>query len=96
MCHLNNDSDENLLVGMSTSDDASVYKITEDIALVQTLDFFTPVVDDPYVYGQIAAANSLSDVYAMGGEPKLALNITCFPLDLPKEVIKNILQSGHD
>lgn len=96
LCHLNNDSDENLLVGMSTSDDASVYKITEDIALVQTLDFFTPVVDDPYVYGQIAAANSLSDVYAMGGEPKLALNITCFPLDLPKEVIKNILQGGHD
>lgn len=96
MCHLNYDKDENLLVGMSTSDDASVYKISEELALVQTLDFFTPVVDDPYVYGQIAAANSLSDVYAMGGEPKLALNITCFPLDLPKDVIKSILQGGHD
>ena len=96
MCHLNNDSDENLLVGISTSDDASVYKITDDIALVQTLDFFTPVVDDPYEYGQIAAANSLSDVYAMGGEPKLALNITCFPEDLPKDIIKNILKGGHD
>lgn len=96
LCHLNNDSDENLLVGMSTSDDASVYKITDDIALVQTLDFFTPVVDDPYAYGQIAAANSLSDVYAMGGEPKLALNITCFPLDLDKEIIKSILKGGHD
>lgn len=96
MCHLNNDYDENLLVGISTSDDASVYKITDDIALVQTLDFFTPVVDDPYVYGQIAAANSLSDVYAMGGEPKLALNITCFPEDLPKDIIKNILKGGHD
>lgn len=96
MCHLNNDYDENLLVGISTSDDASVYKITDDIALVQTLDFFTPVVDDPYVYGQIAAANSLSDVYAMGGEPKLALNITCFPEDLHKDIIKNILKGGHD
>jgi selenide,water dikinase len=96
LCHLNNDYDENLLVGISTSDDASVYKITDDIALVQTLDFFTPVVDDPYVYGQIAAANSLSDVYAMGGEPKLALNITCFPEDLPKDIIKNILKGGHD
>lgn len=81
---------------MSTSDDASVYKITDDIALVQTLDFFTPVVDDPYIYGQIAAANSLSDVYAMGGEPKLALNITCFPLDLDREVVKSILKGGHD
>lgn len=96
LCHLVNDYDENLLVGMGTSDDASVYKITDDIALVQTLDFFTPVVDDPYAYGQIAAANSLSDVYAMGGEPKLALNITCFPEDLPKEIIKSILQGGHD
>lgn len=96
MCHLNYDTDENLLVGISTSDDASVYKISDDLALVQTLDFFTPVVDDPYVYGQIAAANSLSDVYAMGGEPKLALNITCFPEDLPKDVIKSILKGGHD
>ena len=96
LCHLKIDSDENLLVGMATSDDAAVYKISDDIALVQTLDFFTPVVDDPYIYGQIAAANSLSDVYAMGGEPKLALNISCFPSDLDKEVIKNILKGGHD
>ena len=96
MCHLNYDSDENLLVGMDTSDDASVYRINDNLALVQTLDFFTPVVDDPYVYGQIAAANSLSDVYAMGGEPKLALNITCFPADLPKDIVKSILKGGHD
>ena len=81
---------------MATSDDASVYKINDDLALVLTLDFFTPVVDDPYIYGQIAAANSLSDIYAMGGEPKLALNITCFPEDLPKDIIKNILKGGHD
>ena len=81
---------------MGTSDDASVYKISDELALVLTLDFFTPVVDDPYVYGQIAAANSLSDVYAMGGEPKLALNITCFPLDLPKDIIKSVLKGGHD
>ena len=96
MCHINYDTDENLLVGITTSDDASVYKITEDLALVQTLDFFTPVLDDPYLYGQIAAANSLSDVYAMGGEPKLAMNIACFPKDLPKEVIKQILLGSHD
>jgi len=96
LCHINYDTDENLLVGMTTSDDASVYKITEDLALVQTLDFFTPVLDDPYLYGQIAAANSLSDVYAMGGEPKLAMNIACFPKDLPKEVIKQILLGSHD
>ncbi len=81
---------------MDTSDDASVYRINDNLALVQTLDFFTPVVDDPYVYGQIAAANSLSDVYAMGGEPKLALNITCFPADLPKDIVKSILKGGHD
>jgi selenide,water dikinase len=96
LCHINYDTDENLLVGMTTSDDASVYKITEDLALVQTLDFFTPVLDDPYLYGQIAAANSLSDVYAMGGEPKLAMNIACFPKDLHKEVIKQILLGSHD
>lgn len=96
LCHLKNDYDENLIVGMETSDDAAVYKITDNIAIVQTLDFFTPVVDDPYIYGQIAAANSLSDIYAMGAEPKLALNITCLSEDLPKEIIKKILQGGHD
>lgn len=96
MCHLTQDTHENLLVGIETSDDAAVYKITDDIAIVQTLDFFTPVVDDPYVFGQIAAANSLSDIYAMGAEPKLALNIICFSENLPKETINAILKGGHD
>ena len=62
--------DENLIVGIETSDDAAIYKVTDDIAMIQTVDFFTPIVDDPYTFGQIAAANSLSDVYAMGGEPR--------------------------
>ena len=66
--------DPNLLVGFDKSDDASVYKVSEELALVQTVDFFPPIVDDPYTFGQIAATNALSDVYAMGGEPKLALN----------------------
>lgn len=89
-------NDDNLLVGFDTADDAAVYKITEDIALIQTLDFFTPVVDDPYTFGQIAAANSLSDVYAMGGEPKLAMNIVCFPDCLKPEVLGEILRGGSD
>ena len=71
-------SDERLLVGVETSDDAAIYKISDETAMIQTLDFFTPVVDDPYLFGQIAAANSLSDVYAIGGEPKVALYIVCF------------------
>lgn len=96
MCQMKIDEDENLLVGIETSDDAAVYRLSDDLALVQTLDFFTPVVDDPYVFGQIAAANSLSDVYAMGGEPKLAMNIVCFPGDLAKEQIDGILRGGHD
>src|SRR3954453_21638204 len=74
-------SDPNLLVGTETHDDAGVYKLTEDIALVQTVDFFPPVVDDAFVYGQIAAANSLSDVYAMNGVPKTALNLVGYPDD---------------
>ena len=74
--------DPDLLVGTDTSDDASVYKVSEDLALIQTLDFFTPVADDPYDFGQIAAANALSDVYAMGGTPKTALNIVAFPNDM--------------
>ncbi|MCC7430442.1 selenide, water dikinase SelD [bacterium] len=87
----------NLIVGIETSDDAGVYKISEEIALVQTVDFFTPVVDDPYVFGQIAAANSLSDVYAMGGMPLTALNIVCFPKDdLPIEVLSLILEGGNE
>ena len=85
----------NLLVGYETSDDAGVYKLTNELALVQTLDFFTPIVNDPYHFGRIAAANSLSDVYAMGGRPLTAMNIVCFPIkDLPKEVLKEILKGG--
>lgn len=83
-----------LLVGLTVSDDAAVYKINEDTAIIQTLDFFTPIVDDPYDYGSIAAANSLSDVYAMGGEVILALNICGFPSCLPLDVLKEILLGG--
>jgi len=85
-----------LLVGTESSDDAAVYKLTDDIALIETLDFFTPVVDDPYTFGQIAATNSLSDIYAMGGEPKVALNIVCFPACLPIDVLSDILRGGAD
>lgn len=81
---------------METSDDAAVYKINEDMALIQTLDFFTPVVDDPYTYGQIAAANSLSDVYAMGGRPLTAMNIVCFPNCLDPKILNQILKGGAD
>lgn len=73
-------SDKRLLVGLATGDDAGVYRLTPETALVQTLDFFTPVVDDPYLYGQIAAANALSDIYAMGGQPLTVMNIVCFPI----------------
>lgn len=86
--------DENLLVGVETSDDAAIYKVNDDLALIQTLDFFTPVVDDPYLFGQIAAANSLSDVYAMGGEPKTALNIVGFPNCLDPKILGRILEGG--
>jgi selenide,water dikinase len=88
--------DESLIVGLETSDDAAVYKINDDLAMIQTLDFFTPVVDDPYTFGQIAATNSLSDIYAMGGEPKLALNIVCFPDCLSPNVLGEILRGGAD
>lgn len=88
--------DENIIVGIDTSDDAAVYKIDEEKAIIQTLDFFTPVVDDPYTFGQIAATNSLSDIYAMGGEPKLALNIMCFPSCLSQETMVQILKGGYD
>ena len=87
---------KNLIVGIETSDDAAVYKLTDEIAVIQTLDFFTPVVDDPYTFGQIAAANSLSDVYAMGGKPTLALNIVCFPNCLDIEILGQILKGGAD
>ncbi len=88
--------DPNLLVGFDKSDDASVYKVSEELALVQTVDFFPPIADNPYVFGQIAATNALSDVYAMGGEPKLALNIMAVPADLPKEAVHEILRGGYE
>ncbi|MCI9578796.1 MAG: selenide, water dikinase SelD [Oscillibacter sp.] len=88
--------DPNLLVGFDRSDDASVYKISDTLALVQTVDFFPPIADDPYLFGQIAAANALSDVYAMGGEPKLCLNIMAVPKDMPPEAVHDLLRGGYD
>lgn len=88
--------DPNLLVGYDTSDDASVYKVSDDTAVINTTDFFPPIVDDPYMFGQIAAANSISDVYAMGGVPKLALNIMVITKTMDKDVVKNILRGGYD
>jgi selenide,water dikinase len=89
--------DPNLLVGASTSDDAAVYRLSNDLAMVQTVDFFTPIVDDPYLYGEIAATNSLSDVYAMGGKPITAMNIVGMPADvLSLDVIREILRGGAD
>ena len=88
--------DPNLLVGFDKSDDASVYKITDDLAIVQTLDYFPPIADDPYLFGQIAATNALSDVYAMGGEPKLALNIMCIPKDMPRDAVHALLRGGYE
>ena len=91
-----NNFNENLLVGLETSDDAAVYKLTDEIALIQTLDFFTPMVDDPYVFGQISAANALSDVYAMGGVPSVCMNIVCFPSCYDMNVLGEILRGGFD
>jgi len=89
--------DPALLVGSDTLDDAAVYRLNEDLALVQTVDFFTPIVDDPYDFGRIAAANAFSDVYAMGGRPVTALNIVCFPVKtLPLEYLGQILLGGAD
>ena len=88
--------DANLLVGFDKSDDASVYKVSDELALVQTVDFFPPIADDPYLFGQIAATNALSDVYAMGGEPKLALNLLCVPENMPKEAVHDLLRGGYD
>ncbi len=88
-------TDPNLLVGFDRSDDASVYKISDELALVQTLDFFPPIADDPFTFGAIAATNALSDVYAMGGEPKLALNIMAVPEDMPKKHVHEILKGGY-
>lgn len=90
-------TDPNVLVGMDTSDDAGIYRLPDGNALVQTVDFFTPIVDDPYSYGAIAAANALSDVYAMGGKPLTALNILCYPLGaMPAEILRQILMGGYN
>jgi selenide,water dikinase len=94
--HLPTPSDPNLLLGLGTDDDAAIYRLSDEMALVQTVDVFTPVVDDPYQYGLIAAANALSDVYAKGGRPLLALNIVGFPRKLPLEILAEILRGGAD
>jgi len=86
---------EQLLVGFDSFDDAAVYQINDDTAIIQTVDFFPPIVDNPYIYGQIAAANALSDIYAMGGVPKYALNLLCIPSCLPLEAVKEILEGGN-
>lgn len=93
----NNVEDANLIVGIDTNDDAGVYKLNEEQAIVQTVDFFTPVVDDPYSFGMIAAANALSDIYAMGAKPLTAMNLVAFPIkDLDKSILAQILQGGYD
>jgi selenide, water dikinase len=87
----------NVLVGLDRADDAGVYKVSDDLALIQTVDFFTPIVDDPYAFGQIAAANALSDIYAMGGVPKTAMNLVAFPLKtMDISVLRQIIQGGLD
>ena len=97
MCGLKFPTDPNLIIGLDRADDAGVYKVTNDLAIIQTVDFFTPIVDDPYWFGQIAAANALSDVYAMGGTPKTAMNIVCFPSKtMELSVLRRILEGGLD
>ena len=86
--------DPNLLVGISTGDDAAVYRMDDETAIISTVDFFPPIVDDPFIFGEIAAANALSDVYAMGGKPIIALNIVGFPVDLPHDILGEILKGG--
>src|SRR3954471_10973976 len=86
--------DRNLLVGFETSDDAGIYRIAPDLALVQTVDFFTPLVDDPFTFGQIAATNALSDVYAMGGSALTALALVCFPENTDLKILEQIMQGG--
>ena len=87
--------DERLLVGYDTSDDACVYKISDELVLVETLDFFPPIVDDPFMFGQIAAANAISDIYAMGAQPKLALNIMAVSPQMPDEAVREVLRGGY-
>jgi selenide,water dikinase len=90
-------TDENVIVGLDRADDAGVYRISDDLALIQTVDFFTPIVDDPYWFGQIAAANALSDVYAMGGTPKTAMNLVGFPVkEMDISILRRIIQGGVD
>lgn len=88
--------DDNLIVGYESKDDAAVYKINDEASIIETLDFFPPMVEDPYLFGQIAATNSLSDVWAMGGKPVMALNIAAFPEDMDKEVIAKVLKGGAE
>jgi len=90
-------TDENVIVGLDRADDAGVYRISDELALIQTVDFFTPIVDDPYWFGQIAAANALSDVYAMGGTPKTAMNLVAFPVKkMELSVLRQIIRGGLD
>ncbi|GAG21171.1 unnamed protein product, partial [marine sediment metagenome] len=97
MCRLPLVDDPNLLVGLERGDDAGVYKLNDDLAIIQTIDFITPIVDDPYTFGQIAAANALSDVYAMGGKPLTAMNVVCFPIQNQDiSVLGEILRGGWD
>jgi len=91
LCGLEFPTDSNVIVGLDQADDAGVYKISEDLAIVQTVDFFTPIVDDPYWFGQIAAANAFSDIYAMGGIPKTAMNLVAFPI---QQMDSSILRWG--
>jgi len=97
LCGLAFPSDENVIIGLDRADDAGVYRISNDLALIQTVDFFTPIVDDPYWFGQIAAANALSDVYAMGGTPKTAMNLVAFPArEMDLTILRQIIQGGID
>lgn len=88
-------ADSNLLVGFDKSDDAAVYRVSDELALVQTVDFFPPIADDPFLFGQIAAVNALSDVYAMGGEPRIALNLLCVPKSMPDSAVHDLLRGGY-
>ena len=97
LCGLDLPVDPNLLVGLDRADDAGVYRVSDDLALVQTIDFFPPMVDDPYSFGQIAAANALSDIYAMGGIPKTAMNVVAFPAKtLDISILRSIIEGGLD
>ena len=97
MCGMTFPTDENLIVGLERADDAGVYRVTDEIAMIQTVDFFTPIVDDPYWFGQIAAANALSDVYAMGGVPKTAMNLVAFPVkEMDISILRQVIEGGLD